>query len=395
MTELRPYQSSSVDALRRSVAAGHRRPLLQAPTGSGKTVVAASIMASAVERGNRVLFLAPRRELVDQCAAKLRAAGVDHGILMAGRNGDPTGRVQVASAPTLYARCIRTHRAPLPPAGLIVVDEAHLAITPSVRRILEAYPRASVVGLTATPARGDGRGLGEVFDDLVLGPSVAELVEQGFLVPQRYFAPSKPDLAGVRIERGDYVQDDLEDRMDRPTLVGDVVSNWLRLAQYRQTVVFATSIKHSIHLRDRFREVGITAEHLDANTPNEEREAVLQRVASGETQVVCNCFLLSYGWDCPPISCAVLARPTKSVVLYLQMVGRILRPHEGKDDALIIDHAAAVDEIGFVDEPMPWSLDGRERVQERRQTERKRSKPLTCEQCFAIYAGQLACPHCG
>jgi superfamily II DNA or RNA helicase len=350
-------------------------------------------MQSAIEKGTRVLFLAPRRELVYQCAAKLRAVGVDHGIIMAGVGPDPDGRIQVASAPTLHARCVRRSH-PLPPAGLIIVDEAHLSIAKTVKGLIEAYPKAIVIGLTATPARGDGRGLGEVYDDLIISTPVAALVEEGFLSPQRYYAPTTPDLEGIKIVRGDYHEGQLGKRMDQPKLVGDVVSNWLRLAQKRPTVVFATTIKHSIHLRDRFLEAGVVAEHIDANTTTEERADILARVDSGETQVICNCFLLSYGWDCPRISCAALARPTKSIVLFFQMVGRILRPFPGKDDALIIDHSGAVADIGFVDEEMPWSLDGDGKVQERN-AKKKESKPIVCQGCSTVYSKRIDCPECG
>lgn len=393
---LRPYQISAVNDLRASIIAGHRRPLLQAPTGSGKTIVAREITQAAVEKGSRVLFLAPRRELIFQTAAKLDAVGLPHGVLMAGVNPDPTGRVQVASIPTLYSRCIKRNH-PLPPADLVLVDEAHLAITRSTLAVLDRYAGRPIVGLTATPARGDGRGLGEVFDDLVFGPSVAALVEGGFLVPQRYYAPYAPDLAGVRIRQGDYEVRGLAERLDNAKLVGDVVTNWLRLASDRQTVVFAINIAHSMHLCERFVEEGVRAEHLDANTPNQERSEILQRTVAGETQVLCNCFLLSYGWDCPPISCAVLARPTKSLVLFMQMVGRVLRPSPGKQDALILDHAGAVGELGFVDEEMPWSLDGKTKLGERLEEARKKEakEPITCQQCHAVYSRQLVCPECG
>lgn len=392
---LRPYQSAAVDALRRSIAAGNRAPLLQAPTGSGKTIIAKSITESAQGKGNRVIFLAPRRELIYQTAEKLDSANISYGMVMAGEGRSMFAPVQVACVPTLYHRAIRKERMVLPPADLVIVDEAHLSIAKMTRAVLDAYPNAVKVGLTATPARGDGRGLGLVYDDLVLGPSVAELTEQGYLVPARYFAPTKPDLEGVKVQAGDYNRKQLGHRMDQPQLVGDVVSNWARIAGNRKTVVFSVNVSHSIHLRDRFREAGIAAEHLDGSTDNDERRAILNRIHTGETQVLCNCDVLTYGWDCPPISCAVLARPTKSIVRYLQMVGRVLRPHEGKSDCIVIDHSGAVDEMGFVDEPINWVLSDQDRAERAKNGKTEPPKKITCGECGTVFDPARVCPHCG
>lgn len=392
---LRDYQQAAVDALRRSVAAGKRAPVLVAPCGSGKTIMARAIVEGAIEKNRNVLFLAPRRELIYQTSAKLSEAGIHHGVMMAGEGRRPGAQVQVASLPTLHRRLADGH-AQRPPASVVLVDECHLALAKTTMDVLAGYPDAIKIGLTATPCRGDGRGLGEMFDDLVLGPSIPELTALGFLVPTRYFAPSTPDLEGVGIKMGDYNQKQLGERMDDPVLIGDVIDNWRRIAGELQTVVFAVNVAHSMHLRDEFERAGVAAEHLDASTPKDERRGILQRFEAGQTQVICNCQIFSYGIDCPPAAACVLAHPTKSLARYHQAVGRVLRPYPGKAECLVIDHAGIVAELGFVADPQPWSLDGKRKIQDAKSsTARKEPKPLTCPQCSTVFAGAGICPACG
>jgi DNA repair protein RadD len=336
---LRPYQLDVIDRARIEAAAGRRRILLVAPTGSGKTVIAAAIIAAAVAKRSRALFITHRRELVQQASRKLNDFGVDHGIVAAGFPSQPGELVQVGSIQTVTARAIRSSTIELPAADLVVVDEAHHARAQTYRRLIEAYPSAVILGLTATPCRSDGRGLGNVFDVLVGCPQVEELIRLGFLVPTRCYAPWKPDLDGVHVRQGDYVEAELAERMDRLDLVGDAVENWLRLADHRRTVVFATSVAHSVHLRNEFRRSDILAEHVDGSTPHEERAAILAGLASGNVEVVCNCMVLTEGFDLPELGCIVLARPTKSMGLFRQMVGRGLRTAPGKSDCIVLDHS--------------------------------------------------------
>lgn len=331
---LRPYQTEVITEVDAAIEAGQRRVLLVAPTGSGKTVISSDIIKTTATRGRRVVFLAHRRELIRQASNKLHDAGIDHGIIQAGFPARPGERVQVASVQTLHARAIRSTRMELPPADLVVVDEAHHCTAQTYRAITDEYPDAIILGLTATPCRADGRGLGNTFSTLIECPSVAELIAAGYLVPTQVYAPTRPDLKGVRVERGDYVESQLAERMDKQELTGDIVMHWHKLASNRRTVVFATSVAHSVNLRNEFRATGVMAEHLDGSTPREDRDAILARLASGEIDVVTNCQVLTEGWDCPAVSCLVLARPTKSIGLYLQMVGRVMRPAPGKSNAL-------------------------------------------------------------
>jgi DNA repair protein RadD len=238
-------------------------------------------------------------------------------------------------------RALRSRRIDLPPAELIVVDECHHARARTWQEIIEAYPNAVVLGLTATPARGDGRGLGNIFDCLIESATIKELIERGFLVSPVYYAPTRrPDLEGVHIRRGDYVESELAERMNTAKLVGDIVEHYHRITKaQRHTVIFCVNVAHSRAVRDALRRSGVLAEHIDGSTPAEERDAILARLKDGSVDVVCNCQVLTEGWDCPVADCVILARPTKSLVLFRQMVGRALRSHPGKPDALVIDQS--------------------------------------------------------
>ena len=395
---LRPYQELIVARAAERVAAGQRRVLAVLATGGGKTIVAARIIADQLAAGGRVLFIAHRRELITQASAKLYPAGIDHGIIQAGYPTRPSARVQVASVQTLHARAVRSSTIDLPPADLVLVDEAHHVRAKTYRQILDAYPNAIIIGLTATPCRADGRGLGNCFDVIVEGPSIEELIAGGFLVPTKVYAPSSPDLSGVKIQHGDYAENQLAERMDDVKLVGDVVTHWHRLADRRRTVVFATGVAHSVHIRDEFRRSGVLAEHIDGGTPTPERDSILARLADGTVDVVCNCAVLTEGWDRPEVSCLVLARPTKSVALYRQMVGRVLRPSPGKTDALILDHSGAVFEHGFVEERVEWTLREDQRAesetQKRRRSKRKARALATCPECSAVRWEGEPCGSC-
>jgi DNA repair protein RadD len=267
------------------------------------------------------------------------------------------------------------------------------------RKILDEYPRAVLLGLTATPCRGDGRGLGGTFDVIVQCPQVAELIDQKYLVRTRVFAPVNPDLKGVETRVGDYVESQLADRMDRPDLVGDIVSHWHKHGERRKTVCFAINVAHSLHIRDEFIKSGVRAEHVDGSTPKPDRDAALARLASGKTELVTNCQVLGEGWDLPEVACCILARPTKKMGLYRQMIGRVLRPAPGKVDAIILDHSGAVFRHGFVEDPVAWTLDPERRsvspTHERRLERGYCSRLVECSQCSAMRVAGEACPACG
>jgi superfamily II DNA or RNA helicase len=399
--ELRPYQTDGLAAIEAAWAAGKARVLFVLPTGGGKTIIFAEAIRREVDAGRRVLVLAHRREIIAQTVAKVQAAGVTPGVLMAGEPHRPLFDVQVASVATLHRRAVRSTTIPPPPADLVIIDEAHHAPANTYRTLLELYPDARVLGLTATPCRGDGRGLGGLFDVMVQGPQVRELVAQGWLVASRVYAPATPvNLKGVRTSGGDYAPADLERRMDRPKLVGDIVDQWLRHAEQRRTIVFASGVGHSVHIRDRFRAAGVLCEHVDGSTPKDERDGALAQLAAGTISVITNCMVLCEGWDCPPAACGVLARPTKQLGLYRQMLGRVLRPWPGKADAIIIDHAGAVHRHGFPDDPIAWALEPDDRAgvnaaHDARLAAHGQRGIVECSMCSNLRVAGQACTWCG
>jgi DNA repair protein RadD len=397
MTLLRPYQTDIAAEFEHHVERGDRSILLVAPTGSGKTVVAAAIIAGTQRR---VLAIAHRREIVNQTSDKLTARDVAHGIIQAGdeKKLRPMVSVQVASIQTLHARAIRSSSMLMPLADLLIIDEAHHACAMTYKKVIEAYPNAIILGLTATPCRGDGRGLGGIFKTMIECPQVPDLIEQGYLVKSRVYAPVDPDLRGVRTEKGDYVESQLAERMDRDKLVGDIVTHWHKYGERRKTVAFACSVGHSIHIRDEFVKAGVRAEQVDGSTPIDERAAILGHLASGETEVVTNCMVLTEGFDLPDMGCIILARPTKKMGLFRQMIGRGLRPAEGKSDVVILDHSGAVFRHGLPEDRVAWTLSPDLRATAPEHTKRQSSrdsKLLECSQCSTLRIGGLPCPNCG
>jgi DNA repair protein RadD len=397
--ELRPYQIDVIAEFHSRVESGCHRIILVAPTGSGKTIIGAEIIREKVRAWRSVLVLAHRREIITHTSAKLRDLDIAHGIIMAGTPPRPLERVQVAAIQTLHRRAIHAESMDLPPADLLVIDEAHHCPANTYRKIIESYPGAIILGLTATPCRGDGRGLGGIFEVIIECPQVAPLIAQGFLVKTRVYAPVDPDLKGVRTQAGDYVESQLADRMDRPKLIGDIVTHWHKFGERRKTVAFAVNVAHSAHLRDEFIKSGVRAEHIDGVTPKPERDASLARLASGEIEVITNCMVLTEGWNLPEIGCCILARPTKKMGLYREMIGRVLRPACGKTDAIVLDHSGAVFRHGFVEDAVCWTLDPDRRAESPVHTARtehgESSRLLECTQCGAIRVAGEPCGHCG
>ena len=385
--QLRPYQQQAITDLRLAYRGGAKAPLLVAATGAGKTVILAAITAGAVERGRRVLILVHRRELIRQASAKLTQAGVSHGIIAAGFQ--PSDHpVQVASVQTLARRLEHQHWQP----DLIVIDEAHHAIAGTWANVISHWPDSLLLGVTATPVRQDGRGLGAMFDRLVLGPSTAELMAAGYLTPVKIYAPPQvADLTGIRTRAGDYANDQAAAAMTRPTVTGDAISHYKRIAASRPAIAFCCNVNHATTVSDAFNAAGIRSATLLGNTTD--RDALIARFAAEELQVLVTVDVVSEGFDCPGAAVAILLRPTQSEGLFLQQVGRVLRPSPGKAAAIILDHVGNVHRHGFPDDVRPWTLD------DSRQRTGKGGPPApcirTCEACFAAFAPQPICPVCG
>lgn len=382
--ELRPYQVGAIDSVRAEIRAGRRRVLLCIPTGGGKTLTAASILASAVAKGSRVLFVAHRKELIDQTCTTFGRLGISSiGVIRAqDPRKDLTQPIQIASIQTLARR-------DKPPADIVVIDEGHRALAASYKtHLYDAYPNAVFILLTATPCRTDGKPLKDAADALVLGAKYSGLIEEGFIVaPIVYGTPMTPDMHGVRTTAGDYNLEDLEAAVNRSALIGNCVTEWRKRSEGRRTVVFAVSVAHSIALCAAFAAAGARAGHIDGTTPEGERAAILASLEHGQLDVVCNVGVLCEGWDMPSCKCLVLARPTKSLALYMQMAGRILRPWN--DIApLILDHGGNVDRHGMPHVDRDWSLEGK-------MTKSKAAPCKACPVCFCYVGAGLRVCTCG
>jgi superfamily II DNA or RNA helicase len=375
-----------------------RHVLFTLPTGGGKTEIAKKVAENAVvERHERVLFLTHRREILNQTSRKLSFGNLDHGLIQAGLNVDLEYPIQIASIATFWHRCMLRNKIPLPRADVVIVDECHHTRARTWALILGAYKNARRLGLTATPCRGDGKGLGNFFDVLIEGPSVAELTPK-WLVPVIYYAPTNPDLRGVKVQAGDYQINSLSKRMNRKDLVGDIVSNWLKFAPGRKTICFAIDVPHSRHIEQEFIKAGVRCEHLDAKTPKADRDAILNQMGSGETQIVVNVGIISEGYDCPIASCIILARPTKQLGLFRQMAGGGLRPAPGKTNLILIDHSGAVFRHGLLEDPIAWTLSTDKRAVNPTHAKREIGaigRLIECSQCSAMRTAGEKCPHCG
>ena len=383
---LRPYQQDDLEQAR-ILLREHRSVLLVQPTGAGKGTLAAYITRSANVRGKRVVFLVNRRNLVHDMSKRIGKLGLEHGVIM---GGDPRRRphlsIHVASIDTIHRRENR------PPADLLIVDEAHFAVTPTWAKVLASYPDAKILGMTATPIRLDGRGLGEVFEAMVLGPSVRRLIEQQYLVPAVVFRPGGPDLSGVRKTGGDFNQKQLAAVCDKPKLVGDVVEQWKKNAGGSKTAAFCVNQHHAQEVAEKFRCAGFDWAYVDCDTPDRERDRIWDDFDHGQLPGVASVGTISYGWDHPICSCIIAARPTASMGLWRQMLGRGSRPHPGKQNFKVLDHFDNTGRLdAFFEDDVAWSLAG----QAVREAGTSSVSITTCRQCFATFrSGPLTCPYC-
>lgn len=396
MIHLRPYQENCISEIRNSLKYGKKAPLLVAPTGSGKTVMFAYIAQNTSSRAKRVWILVHRIELLRQTSKALMELGVKHGIINPKFTPNTYAQVQVASVQTLIRRMDK-----YPPPDLIIIDEAHHAVGKNTwGRVLESFPRAFKLGVTATPCRSDGIGLGVEagghFDDLIIGPTVSELIELGFLVnPIIYAPPTKLDLTGLRTKMGDYEKKELASRVDKPTITGNAIDHYKRICPGTPAVVFCVSVEHAKHVAEEFRSAGFKAQHADGSLEDDQRKRILNGLDDGYVQVVTSCDLISEGTDIPAIGCAILLRPTQSKSLFLQQVGRALRPCKGKDRAIILDHVGNVLNHGLPTDERDWSLEGEQKKKRGKKKEEPTVKLNQCESCFAMFEPQPVCPQCG
>jgi superfamily II DNA or RNA helicase len=382
------YQIEIIEKCRAVMLNGTKSILIQAPTGAGKTLLTAHMLKTAAARGMNSWFCVHRRELIKQSVKAFNEVGIKFGIVSAGFDENPYRQVQICSVQTLARRLTRHHK-----PRLIVWDEAHHIASKSWDAIHKSQSDAFHIGLTATPQRLDGTGLGKWFSHMISGPTVQNLIEQSYLSPYRLFAPATINTSGLHTKMGDFVKSELSAVVDKPTITGSAIREYQKLAPGKRAVVFCVSIEHSKHVVSQFQAAGIPAAHVDGETNVEERDNAIQKFQSGEILVLSNVDLFGEGFDLPSIEVAILLRPTQSLGLYLQQVGRSLRPAPGKREAIILDHAGNVQRHGLPDEERNWSLVGCEK--------RKSAQdgPVTsvriCEKCFAAQvSGSPSCQYC-
>lgn len=348
---LRHYQINLINKVLKSFEANNKL-MMQLPTGGGKTFILANLVKGWVGDSKRVLVLVHRKELINQIYETLCKFGIYAGVIQAEHKiTNYNLPVQVASIQTLVKR-------EFPEADYIVIDEAHhVGLENTYGKILNEYQNAKVLGVTATPVRLDGKGFDDVFEELITEISVKELIQQGFLSDfDVYSCPV--DLKGIKIKMGDYNEKQLGERLNNQEIIGDLVSSWVKYAYKKRTIVFAVNVAHSLNIVNRYKEYGAKAAHIDGTTPKTIRDAIIEKFKNGELDILSNCNIVSEGFDVPACECVQLARPTKSLVLYLQQVGRGLRPFAEKEKAIILDHGNLIDAHGMPDFPFIWTLKG-------------------------------------
>jgi superfamily II DNA or RNA helicase len=384
---LRPYQQDMVDQIRLSYQSGHKSVLAVLSTGGGKTRIFSHIAQAAARKGNRVCILVHRQELLDQASRSLSGMGVQHGIIAAKRGMDLSHAVQVASVGTLSRRL---HLLPRDFFQLLVVDEAHHTTAKSWDACIQHFHAAKLLGVTATPIRGDGRGLGEHYQSMVEGPSAAWLTDNGFLAPAKVLAPPGFSSAGLRKRMGDFDMSQAGELLQQGQAMGDCLTHYRQHLAGQTAIAFCCSVAHAEAVAQLFQDAGIAAASIDGNTDSAKRRQLLIDLGTGKLSILTSCQLIGEGVDVPSVGGCILLRPTASVGLHLQMIGRCLRPQPGKR-AVILDHVGNSLRLGHHLEEREWSLDGATK------RDREASPSVkVCPQCFSACATLAAvCGECG
>lgn len=370
--------------------------LLQSPTGSGKTVMASFMADSASKKNLHVFFICHRQELVDQTAKTFRKFGLEFGFIAAGWPVNYEAKIQICSIDTLKNRLDK-----VPYPGLCLWDESHHVAAGGWAKVKGHFCKAKHVGLSATPERLDGKGLSDYFDYMVLGPTVAWLIEKGFLADYTLFSGAKaPDMSGVRKQMGDFKKAESEAVMDNSQITGGIIRHWKKNAQGRKTIGFAVSVAHSVHIVEQFKQAGVQAVHLDGKSTKEERKRMARCLAEGGVDIVFNVGLFGEGYDLSAqagtdvtVDSVIDAAPTQSLSAYLQRVGRGLRPKSDGSKGILLDHADNWKRHGLPDDERNWSLEGNK--DRKKQSEEASIATKQCKICYAIHRPAPVCPECG
>lgn len=382
--ELRPHQIGALRMIRASAAAGNRRIVCQMPTGAGKTVTAAKLIASSLAKGHGAIFTVPALSLIDQTVAAFEAEGVTGiGVLQANHpRTDRTARVQVASVQTLARRDI-------PKAALVIVDECHIRAA-VIDKMMAERPDVFFVGLSATPW---AEGMGLKWQDLVIPCTIGDLIEAGYLSRFTAFAPDVPDLSGVKVRAGEYVESGLEAVMGDAKIVGNVAATWLEKAHNRPTLCFAVNRKHAAELAATFQHHGVATAYVDAFTDTAERAFINRQFRDGEISVICSVRTMTTGVDLP-VSCIIDAAPTRSEMLHVQKIGRGLRVNPGTEDCLVLDHAGNSLRLGLVTDIFHETLNVKAPSEKGDAKPSEEKLPKPCSACGVLHTGPT-CPACG
>lgn len=387
--KLRPYQERLIEDTRHALRRNHS-VLMQAPTGAGKTAITVYMMGRAAENGKRAFFLVHQNELLGQTSRALWEQKLEHGVIASGKRVSKLP-AQVASVQTLVNRLEQYE-----PPDLIIIDECHRSSANTYQRILDAYPNAMVIGLTATPQRTDGKGLNDTYSEMVQGPTIRQLINAGFLCDYEIYAPPNVlDVSSIKTKMGDYDKAQLTEAVDKPTITGDAVATYRKRAHGKRCVVMCISIAHAEHVCASYMAASVPAELIEGKMTNAERELTLNRFRSGETLVICNVQLLIEGVDIPSIEVVQWLRPTQSIIVWLQGNGRGLRPSEGKERLIILDQVGNWTKHGLPDDDREWSLEGK-KGRKKKDTEEPDVFVQQCKACFHVFRpGVDICPGCG
>lgn len=359
MVQLRPYQKQKIQEIYEAWQ-NHRSVMLQMPTGTGKTVLFNQIVKDELANNSKVLIIAHRKELIDQNVARLwNDFRIQAGTITANGQCDSSIPVQVAMIQTLSNRNKQEVLDFNP--STVIVDEAHHVPAKSYRELWETYPDAKFLGVTATPIRLNGEGFKDLFDTLIVSKSIKEFIEDGYLAKVKYIGrpPLLPkiDLSDIAIIGGDYDSDQLSEKMCEEAVMANLIKSYLDHAKGKKMIVFAVTTDHSKSIAERYQSAGFTATHIDSDTSQKERNEIINKFRSGEIRILSNVGIISEGFDVPDCEVVQLARPTKSLVMYLQQVGRCMRPSRSKPYSIVLDNVGLYDEFGSPKDHRDWSLE--------------------------------------
>lgn len=388
---LRDYQRELINECLNALRQGYKKPLLVLPTGGGKTACASELVSRSYAKGKSSIFICHREEILRQTYNTYIKNGIKPAVIKGGIAPDYNNPIQIASINTLVRRLDKYAK-----PDIVFWDEAHHISSSTYLKILNHYADSYHIGLSATPCRLDGKPLNLAFDTMINVINVKKLIELGYLSPYQYYAPSSIDTSELSMaSNGDYSKDSLANASFSANIIGDNIQQYIKLANGKRNIVFAINRKHAFQIAERYRNAGIPAEYLDGDTPPSKRKDVLKKFADGRVKVLCNVELFGEGFDLPAVEVVSMLRPTASTSLYLQQVGRGLRPcpEIGKTHAIILDHVNNYQRHGMPDDLREWSLEGG--LRKRRGAKREEVQIKRCPVCFYAHEPALVCPNCG